>query len=139
MEPCRLCHFHHLSLWFSGVFRCGKCFYFLENYSIDADPIYYTHSQSAQVNLNHMICPAILDPFQGANYRLNACIHQALLCPLVSKAFSLLFSPKTAESEEIDANHASDDNHKIITDINNSKIKVRSLQSMIYNDVDKKK
>lgn len=43
-----------------------------------------------------MICPAILDPFQGANYRINACIHQAMLCPIVSKAFGYFFSPRTA-------------------------------------------
>lgn len=49
-----------------------------------------------------MICPAVLDPFQGANYRLSACIHQALLCPIVSKMLAYLFSssslsPKTTE------------------------------------------
>lgn len=40
-----------------------------------------------------MICPAILDPFQGSNYRLYACIHQAFLCPIVSKCFAYVFSP----------------------------------------------
>lgn len=43
-----------------------------------------------------MICPAILDPFQGANYRLIACMHQMLLCPIVSKFFGYMFSPASA-------------------------------------------
>lgn len=47
----------------------------------------------AQVNLNHMICPAVLDPFQGANYRLYACVHQAFLCPIISKLFAYIFTP----------------------------------------------
>lgn len=47
-----------------------------------------------------MICPAILDPFQGANYRLMACMHQALLCPIITKFFGYVFSPKDALSTE---------------------------------------
>ncbi|XP_063972248.1 transmembrane protein 164 isoform X2 [Diachasmimorpha longicaudata] len=38
-----------------------------------------------QVNLSHMLCPAVLDPFEGQYYRLWAVVHQALLCPLLSK------------------------------------------------------
>ncbi|XP_073941742.1 transmembrane protein 164 [Choristoneura fumiferana] len=44
----------------------------------------------AQVNLNHMICPALLDPFDGAWYRAAAVLHQALLCPLLCKGYCLL-------------------------------------------------
>lgn len=40
-----------------------------------------------------MICPAVLDPFQGANYRLVACMHQALLCPIIAKLFGYVFTP----------------------------------------------
>lgn len=46
-----------------------------------------------------MICPAILDPFQGSNYRLYACIHQAFLCPIVSKCFAYVFTPATSSKE----------------------------------------
>lgn len=46
-----------------------------------------------------MICPAILDPFQGASYRLVACMHQMLLCPLISKVFGCVFS-STQRSED---------------------------------------
>ncbi|XP_076160094.1 transmembrane protein 164 [Ptiloglossa arizonensis] len=38
-----------------------------------------------QVNLSHMLCAAVLDPFEGQNYRLWTLVHQGLLCPLLSK------------------------------------------------------
>lgn len=43
--------------------------------------------QPVQVNLSHILCPAILDPFGSVNYRLYAIIHQGLLCPLLCKLF----------------------------------------------------
>nr|XP_016931133.1 transmembrane protein 164 isoform X1 [Drosophila suzukii]XP_016931134.1 transmembrane protein 164 isoform X1 [Drosophila suzukii]XP_036670221.1 transmembrane protein 164 isoform X1 [Drosophila suzukii]XP_036677785.1 LOW QUALITY PROTEIN: transmembrane protein 164-like [Drosophila suzukii] len=43
------------------------------------------------INLDHMLCAAMSDPFQGPNYRLFACCHQTLLCPLLSKGTVLLF------------------------------------------------
>lgn len=45
-------------------------------------------AQPSQVNLNHMLCPAILDPFEGANFRLFAVVHQSMLCPLLCKLTS---------------------------------------------------
>ncbi|CAG9823491.1 unnamed protein product [Phaedon cochleariae] len=43
-----------------------------------------------EVNLNHMLCPAILDPFEGQFYRLAAVLHQAFLCPTLCKLFCLV-------------------------------------------------
>ncbi|XP_033329398.1 transmembrane protein 164 [Megalopta genalis] len=40
-----------------------------------------------EVNLSHMLCPAVLDPFEGQYYRLWTVVHQGLLCPLLCKLF----------------------------------------------------
>lgn len=37
-----------------------------------------------------MLCPAILDPFEGQLYRLFAVVHQAILCPIMNKLFCLI-------------------------------------------------
>lgn len=43
--------------------------------------------QPVQVNLSHMLCAAVLDPFEGQNYRIWAVTHQSILCPAVCKLF----------------------------------------------------
>ncbi|KAM8711984.1 hypothetical protein ACLKA7_012492 [Drosophila subpalustris] len=59
------------------------------------------------INLDHMLCAAMSDPFQGQNYRLFACCHQALLCPILSKGTMLLFaSRKSYNSHEIGVHQA---------------------------------
>ncbi|XP_011693356.1 PREDICTED: transmembrane protein 164 [Wasmannia auropunctata] len=40
-----------------------------------------------QVNLSHMLCAAVLDPFEGQNYRIWAVTHQLILCPILCKLF----------------------------------------------------
>ncbi|XP_039502444.1 transmembrane protein 164 isoform X2 [Drosophila santomea] len=47
------------------------------------------------INLDHMLCAAMSDPFQGPNYRIFACCHQALLCPLLSKGTVVLFGRRS--------------------------------------------
>ncbi|XP_066600475.1 transmembrane protein 164 isoform X2 [Prorops nasuta] len=39
----------------------------------------------SQVNLSHMLCAAVLDPFEGMYYRSWTFVHQALLCTLLCK------------------------------------------------------
>lgn len=46
-------------------------------------------SKVSQVNLSHMLCPALLDPFEGQQYRLWAVGHQFLLIPTLYKLFSI--------------------------------------------------
>lgn len=41
-----------------------------------------------------MLCPAILDPFEGQNYRIAAFIHQGILCPLLCKIVCFIFAPR---------------------------------------------
>lgn len=57
-------------------------------FAVPYDRIFF---QFTGINLDHMLCAAMSDPFQGANYRLFACCHQTLLCPLLSKGTVLLF------------------------------------------------
>ncbi|EDV98178.1 transmembrane protein 164 [Drosophila grimshawi] len=52
------------------------------------------------INLDHMLCAAMSDPFQGQNYRLFACCHQAMLCPLLSKGTALIFGSRKSRSNE---------------------------------------
>lgn len=46
-----------------------------------------------QVNLNHMLCAAIKDPFDGPNYRAAAVVHEAILCTLLCKLVTFMFNP----------------------------------------------
>ncbi|XP_059225770.1 transmembrane protein 164 [Stomoxys calcitrans] len=44
------------------------------------------------INLNHMLCAAESDPFQGQNYRIAAVIHESILCPILNKLTVYLFA-----------------------------------------------
>lgn len=57
------------------------------------------------INLDHMLCAAMADPFQGQNYRLFACCHQSLLCPILSKGTVLLFSSRKSSSNGNGVHH----------------------------------
>lgn len=62
-----------------------------------------------------MLCAAVSDPFQGQNYRLFACCHQALLCPLLTKGTSFLFGSSKSSANE-NGLHNSMDTYVATTD-----------------------
>lgn len=81
-----------------------------------------------------MLCPAILDPFEGQHYRLWACIHQAILCPSLCKLFTFLFRPSTmvvAEEYTIEQNahQMSNKSNKIILTETINKIQLEQTLS----------
>lgn len=49
-----------------------------------------TIAMTTLVNLNSMLCPAVSDPFYGANYRWFAMIHQQLLILSLGKVYSAI-------------------------------------------------
>lgn len=83
-----------------------------------------------------MICPAILDPFQGANYRLVACMHQALLCPIISKLFGYMFTPAslnltTIYGNKLDKSNATSERRTEVEDI-----KLNQVKNVIHGNFD---
>lgn len=74
-----------------------------------------TSFQFTGINLDHMLCAAVSDPFQGQNYRLFACCHQALLCPLLVKGTSFLFGSSKSSANE-NGLHNSMDTYVATTD-----------------------
>lgn len=48
--------------------------------------------QKTGINLNHMLCAAESDPFQGQNYRIAAVIHESILCPILNKLTVYMFA-----------------------------------------------
>lgn len=92
-----------------------------------------------------MICPAVLDPFQGTNYRLNACFHQALLCPLLCKFFCYIFTPasvnKSTEFEYISNYQQSvcnPNNKRLNSEYNNVNTQINNTKIETIWDDDKK-
>ncbi|KAJ6632977.1 Transmembrane protein, partial [Pseudolycoriella hygida] len=68
-----------------------------------------------QINLNHVLCPALSDPFQTTSYRLCAVVHEALLCTLLCKIYCILFRPSNLNFtvniiNKNDSKHLSNDN-----------------------------
>lgn len=92
--------YHFIFLQILSVVRF--CLFFTFQYvNLTINPLL----QPTQVNLNHMLCPAILDPFEGQNYRIGAVIHQGILCPLLCKIISFLFTPRNFTTDITTSNN----------------------------------
>jgi hypothetical protein len=53
--------------------------------------LFLLHSlQATQVNLNYILCPAVVDPFRGPYYRSIAVFHQALCLLTLGKIYTLV-------------------------------------------------
>ena len=69
-------------------------------------------SQVTYVNLNYLLCPATVDPFNGPYYRLCALFHQAVCLLTLGKLYTVvlrlglrvlsLILPSRAESDKED-------------------------------------
>lgn len=88
-----------------------------------------------------MICPAILDPFQGANYRLVAATHQALLCPIIAKLFGYVFTPLSNTPPKYDvtthesSSHVQSVSHSQLCDIDKEFSNIHNtINTQLYNE-----
>lgn len=93
MEHFSLCISYVVSLYRTTNSFIGK-FDGVNACDLILNEIHTFKFQPTHVNLNHMLCPAVLDPFEGPNYRIAAVIHQGILCPLLCKLVCLAFTPR---------------------------------------------
>ena len=66
-----------------------SCFFFLTTDSIYTAPPHPSF-QLTHVNLNYVLCPAIVDPFRGPYYRTAAVFHQATCLLTLGKIYTLI-------------------------------------------------
>uniref|UniRef100_A0A1A9WIH2 Transmembrane protein 164 n=1 Tax=Glossina brevipalpis TaxID=37001 RepID=A0A1A9WIH2_9MUSC len=84
-------------------------------------------SIASGVNLNHMLCAAVTDPFEGQNYRIAAVIHESILCPILNKVTVLLYSNKQTMKSNLLRKH--NYTQKISTIINDNNL---SKDELLY-------
>ncbi|KAL9913307.1 transmembrane protein 164 isoform 1-T4 [Glossina fuscipes fuscipes] len=76
-------------------------------------------SIASGVNLNHMLCAAVTDPFEGQNYRIAAVIHESILCPILNKVTVLLYCNKQTMKSNLLRKHTYNQNTSTIINDNN--------------------
>lgn len=84
-----------------------------------------------------MLCPALKDPFEGQNFRLAAIVHQGVLCPILAKLVTLLFTPTPSATAPINK-PLGDKQHMNLELTSSEQLEYISNQNLMSNEKESK-